>query len=95
VLPVARDVVRAIGVHVAVVLHDADVRAGGERLVAAGDHHAADAVVGVELLQRLAQLLHELRVERVQLLRAVERNKGDAGRAALVDEDQLIAHGSG
>src|SRR5205814_1231457 len=52
------------GVHVAEVLHRGDVGAGGERLVAAGDHDRADAGVGVEFEQRLAELLQELRAER-------------------------------
>src|SRR5205814_6421930 len=87
VLPVARDVVRHIGVHVAVVLHHADVGAGGEGLLAPGDNYGAYGVVGVICLQRHTKLLHELRIERVQLLRPAERDEADA--AFLVHGDEF------
>ena len=45
----------------------------------------------VERLQRDAELLHELRIERIHLLRPVQRNDADA--AFVFDLDEVIAHG--
>src|SRR5258706_6550060 len=89
-LPVARNVVRHVGVHVAEVLHGGDVRAGGERFLVAGDEDRADALIGIVGIQRLRQLLHQLGVERVEVVRAVER--GDADPALLLGQDEFIAH---
>src|SRR5260221_7408563 len=90
VLPVARDVVRHVGVHVAEVLHRGDVRPGSECFLVAGDEDRADALIGIVGIQRLRQLLHQLGVERVELLRAVERDDADA--ALLLGQDEFIAH---
>jgi hypothetical protein len=69
--PVARDVVALVDVGKAVARHRADVGAGGEGLLAAGDDHAANGVVGVEGLERGAELVHQLVVERIELLGAI------------------------
>ena len=55
----------------------ADVGAGREDLVGAGDHDAADLGVGVEPLERGRELLHHLGREGVAGLRAVEPAQGD------------------
>ena len=47
------DEVLLVGRHVGLGLHLLDVGAGGERLLAAGDDDAADAVVGLEGVERL------------------------------------------
>ena len=47
-----RDEVLLVGLHVGLGLHLLDVGAGGERLLAAGDDDAADAVVGLEGVER-------------------------------------------
>ena len=57
--------------------HRLDVGAGGEHLVAAGDHDAADLAVGVELLELARELLHQLGRERVARLGAVEPQQSD------------------
>jgi hypothetical protein len=54
---------------------------GGKGLLAAGDDHAADGRVGVEGLERGAQFVHQLVVQRIELLGAVERD--DTHLAAL------------
>src|SRR5712692_6512344 len=87
VLPVARDVVGLEGVHVAEVLHGADVGAGGEGFRAAGDHDRPDALVGVVRIQRLGQLLHQLGIERIQLPGPVERD--DADPLLLLELDEI------
>ena len=55
----------------------ADVGAGGEDLVGAGDHDAADLGVGVEALDRAGELLHQLGRERVARLGAVQAAERD------------------
>ncbi len=57
------------------VRHLADVGAGGEGTLVSGDHDGADRVVAVELLQGGAQGIHDLAVQRVELLRPVEANQ--------------------
>ena len=57
--------------------HLRDVRTGRERLVVAGDHHRADGVVGVEARERVAQLVDQRAVERIQYLRPVEHDQTD------------------
>src|SRR5690349_17162200 len=66
---------------------------GGERLFAAGDQDRADIRVRVEGLQGLAELLHQLGVQRVELLRPVQRDQPDA--ALLFLGDEFIAHRRG
>jgi hypothetical protein len=75
--PVAGDVVALVDVGKGVFGHGADVGAGGKGLFAAGDDHAADGLVGIKGLERCAQLVHELVVERVELLGAVQRDDAD------------------
>jgi hypothetical protein len=75
--PVAGDVVALVGVGKAVFGHGADVGTGGKGLFAAGDDHAADGLVGIKGLERLAQFVHQLVVQRVELLGAVQRDDAD------------------
>ncbi len=89
-LVVLRDVVVAVHLRVAPVGHRADVGAGGERLLAAGDHDDRDAGVVVEGAQRRGQLRGERIVQRVEALRAVERDDRDA--VAGVGQDVVVGH---
>ena len=50
----------------------------------------ADAGVAVERDERASELRHQLRAERVELLRPVERD--DAHPALLLHRDEFIAH---
>jgi hypothetical protein len=86
------DVVAAVGVGVIVVRHRRDVGAGREGLLAAGQHDAADAVVGVELGQRVAQLVHHVVVERIERLGTVQANHGNT--AVGFDQQIGILHGT-
>ena len=52
--------------------HLLDVGAGGERLLRAGDDHAADIAVGVEGVDGAAQLGDQRAVERIERLRPIE-----------------------
>ena len=61
----------------AALAHRLDVGAGGEDLVGAGDHDAADLLVGVEALDRRGELLHQLGREGVARLGAVQPAEGD------------------
>src|SRR5882724_3625502 len=65
--------------------------AGGDRAFpGAGDHDAADLVIGAQPRDRLAQLGAELRVHRVELLGAIQ---GDNRHAfGLLDEDDPVRH---
>ena len=69
----------------------AEVGAGAEAAPRARDDHRAHVVVGVDAVERVDQLLHHRRGERVEPLRAVQ---GD-GRHAIGDviEDLLEGHG--
>ena len=69
--------------------HLLDVGAGGEGLVVAGQHDRADRLVGFEFVDRRGELADQRRVQRVQRLRAVERD--DADRPSALDEDVLVA----
>ena len=66
----------------------ADVGAGGERLVGAGDDDAVGLGIGVEPLELGCDLLHHLGGERVARLRAVDPDEPDA-LAARLDLDEL------
>jgi hypothetical protein len=82
--------------HVGLGGHRADVGAGREGLVAAGDDDAADGVVAIEAGERGPQLVHQTVVQRVQLLRPVQADQGGLARtfAAHFGEDELVAHGT-
>ena len=70
------------------VAHLLDVGAGGEGLVAAGEHDGADRRVGVEGQELLAELLHQRVAQGVQRLRPVEADQPDP--AMGFDEDVFI-----
>src|SRR5262249_36486895 len=70
--------------------HLLDVGARGECFLRTGDQHAADAVVGIELGDRLPKFRIQSGVERVERLRTIETN--DADPAARLDDDVLILH---
>ena len=80
--------------HVIEVGHGRDISASGEGLLAAGDDDAADAVIGVEGLQRRAQVVHQGIVERVELFRAVQRDDAGAQRpfATHFSKDVVVVH---
>ena len=79
---------RRIHVGEALILHLLDVRARGERLFGAGQHQAVLRGVGVVGSEGVDQLLQHLAVERVQRLRAVERDERHG--AALLDQDGVV-----
>jgi hypothetical protein len=89
--PVAGDVVAFVHIGKAVGGHGANVGTGGKGFFATSDDHAADVVLRVKALQGLTQLGHELVVERVELLGAVE---GDNAHGAFgADLDAFVCHG--
>ena len=69
----------------------AQVGAGGERPPGAGDHHRANGVVGGAGGERVAQVLAELLVPRVQRLGAVERER--CGAVGDLERYGGIGHG--
>ena len=73
----------------------ADVGAGREDLVGAGDHDRADLVVVVEPLERRAQLVHHLRREGVARLGPVELHQRDVAVALLGDQSGHVLVESG
>lgn len=88
--PVARDVFILIDGGEVIVGHGTDVGASRKCLIATGDDHGADALVGIEGKQRGAKLVHQRIVERVQRLRAVERNEADT--TSRFDQNVLVGH---
>ena len=88
-IPVRREVALE-DVDVGLVRHLLDVGAGRERLLGAGDDHAADLLVGLERVDRGGQFGVELGVERVERLRPVEAD--DADPALGFDDDGFVAH---
>jgi hypothetical protein len=89
VLP-GRNEVRLVDVHVGLGLHLLDVGAGGEGLVGPGYDDAADAVVGLEAFERAIELADEGVVQRIERVRAVERDEPDA--ALRLHDDGLVRH---
>src|SRR5256885_10391607 len=72
------------------LFRSAYVGARGEGLVAAGDDHRDDCFVRVDFGERVAELVHQGVVERVQLLGAVEADQTDA--SVCLDEDHFVGH---
>ncbi len=71
-----------------------DVRAGDERLLArAGHDDDADAFVLLEIEHRSTQLVERLRVQRVEHLRAVDRD--DRRRPVALEQKIVEGHQSG
>ena len=69
--------------------HRADVRAGRERLVPGSrQDRAVDLLVGGELHDHVEELAQERRVDRVQLVRSVQRDRRDVPFAR--DEDRFV-----
>jgi hypothetical protein len=96
--PIAGDVVAEVGVHVAVRGHRADVGAGRKCFFVAGDDDAANAGIGIGSAHRLAELVHQRIVERVELLGPVQcdQHHGERAVGAVVSgsEDVLSVHRS-
>ncbi len=69
-----------------------DVGAGDERLGAGtGEEHAADGALALDPAGRVVQLRDDRGVERVELVRPVDRDRGDAVRE--IEEQRGIGHG--
>ncbi|MNQ90315.1 hypothetical protein D3C85_1056510 [compost metagenome] len=90
--PVGRHEVLQIDVGERLVAQLGDVRTGGEGLVAAGDDHGADISIGLEGAQRVAQLRHQLPIQRIEHLRAMEGD--EPYRLMPLDQDGAVAHGA-
>ncbi|MNV58565.1 hypothetical protein D3C71_1509510 [compost metagenome] len=89
--PVAGDVVALVGVGKTVFRHGANIGSGGERSFTAGNDHAADLLVGIKRLQGGPQFIHQLIVQRVELLGTVEGDDADLVRFNA-DFDGFVAH---
>src|SRR5262249_22640151 len=76
-LPADGDEVLEEDVLIGLLLHLLDVGAGGERLVAAGQHQATNAAIGLEAVECLSELAHQIGAQRVQSLRSVETDDAD------------------
>ncbi|MNT15925.1 hypothetical protein D3C72_1510050 [compost metagenome] len=70
--------------------HFLDVGTSGKGLGGTGQHHAADVRIALELVQGLVDLADDLRVQRVQRLRAVEGDQADL--AVDVQQDGFECH---
>jgi len=93
-LPIASDQVLGVSGDKAVLGQHADVGPCSKCLVAAGDHDAADARIGVESLERGTQLVHQLVVQRVERFRTVQGDQSGAAIAvtAKFGEDIFVGH---
>src|SRR5204863_4048973 len=63
---------------IALLLHLLDICTGREGFVAAGEHQAADPGIGLEGIERLAELAHQSGAQCVERLRPVQANEADA-----------------
>ena len=79
VLPVARDEVGLVGVHVAKILHEGDVGTGGKRLRAAGQDNATDVFVDFEGCQCTADPVDDGIIQGIERFRAVDADQADLG----------------
>jgi hypothetical protein len=86
----AGEIIVAIHLAKALRLHLLDVGAGGERLLAAGQHCAPLRAIGIERGHRSVELAQHLIVERVQRLWAVQRDQSHAA-LALLDQDGFVS----
>ena len=92
-LPVAGDVVALVHIGKAVGRHAADIGTRRKRFFAAGDDQATQRRVGVISLQRVAQLVHQLIVQGIELLGTVQRHDADfVGFGAGLDV--FVMHGA-
>src|SRR5690606_26089938 len=66
-----------------------DVAAGAERAARAGEHDRADAGLGVQRAEGVAQLLVDLEGEGVEPRGTVQRDRGDAGGGIMTVEERL------
>ncbi len=82
-----RDEIAAIGLDEGLLVHLLDVDAGGKGLLITGDDDAADPGIGLEPVERAVEFADEERVQRVQRMRAVERDQPDFPLGA--DDDRL------
>ena len=76
---------------VVLVDHLLDVGAGGEGLLAAGNDDGADAGIGIEAAQRVAQFRHQLVAQRIQRLWPVQPDQ--PGLAVGFNQDHFKCHG--
>ena len=76
-------------------LHLLDVGAGGEGFVGSRDDGAAELRIGLEAIERIIHLAHEVRVQGVEHLWPVELDHADlvtAREHMAFDDDRLIGH---
>ena len=77
-LPIAGDVVALVDIGKTVFGHRANVSPGCKGFFTASDDHATDVFIKLKGLQSVGQLVHELVIERVQLLWAIQRHDANA-----------------
>lgn len=70
--------------------HHGDVGARGECFFRSGDDDAAHLVIFLRLGDSVSQFAQQFAAERVQRVRAVQRDAGDV--VVYVDDDRLIGH---
>jgi len=79
----------------ALIGHLSDVGTGGEGPVVAREHDGPHFVILIQAFQGIAQLAHELQVQRVQFFGSVEADKGHMGLAAGLDKQKGMVHKTG
>lgn len=76
-----REEVVEVHVHVGLGLHFLDVGPGREGPFGSGDQNGTDLGICIEFLDHRHDLTHQLRVQRVQCFRTVQRDDADASPA--------------
>ena len=89
-VPVAADVIGFVDIHEIPAGHGADVGAGGEGLLRAGDDHAADVRVGFEFVEGDSNLVDQSVVQGVHCLGPIDRDEADL--AAGFNNDIGVTH---
>ena len=84
-LPADGDEILEEDVLIGLVIHLLDVGAGGERLLASGEDHAANAGIGFERIERMAELAHQIGAECVQRFRTVQPDDSDPAPGFRLD----------
>ena len=91
-LRLGRQEILAEHIHEPLGLHVLDVGAGREGLLVAGQDHRADGLVAIERAERGAELAHQLRIQGVEHVGAIEGDQPHP--VAGFDADGRIGHGS-
>ena len=89
-LPIAGDVVALVGIGKTVFGHGTDVCASRKSLFTTSQNHASNVAIGIKGFEGSAHFIHQLVIQRIELLGAIQGDDANAGLCG--DGNEFVGH---